>query len=204
MSVWVGLAWVSTGLWNCHLCIIRIRLSWEFKDARFHCSGDDLKWVIRMDWNSENAAVGEMLIANQRQLFTGRTLLLGLWSNHLSTRGDVALTQRQRKRNYRWDFFFFVSKALLKCRYLPVCCICGWSHVFSATQPWHTEICLIRLWGLLSFCQVFQGLTLRLLSSRLLSPPNTCHPFLFLYFFIFLLFFNRFSTCQLISLSLFQ
>lgn len=118
MSVWVGLAWVSTGLWNCDLCIIRIRLSccssWEFKDARFHCSGDDLKWVIRRDWNSENAAVGEMLIANQRQLFTGRTLLLGLWSNHLSTRGDVALTQRQRKRNYLWDFFFFCQQSLVK------------------------------------------------------------------------------------------
>lgn len=31
-----------------------------------------------MDGNSQNAAVGEMLIANQRLLFTGRTLLLRL------------------------------------------------------------------------------------------------------------------------------
>lgn len=136
---------------------------------RIRCSGDGPKIVIRLDLNSKNAAVRELLLVNQRLLFSRRTLLLALWSQHLSIRGDVALIQRQRDRNYLWDFFF-LSKALLKCRYLPVFCICRWSHVFWATQPWQTEICLICLWGLLPFCHVFHWW------HSVFCPRSFCHP----------------------------
>lgn len=160
----------------------------------------------RSEWSGWIEVAGMQLKSSL--CFTERTLLLGLWSKHLSMRGDVVRTQRreEKKGTISGTFFFFVSKSLLKCRYLPVCCICRWSHVFSATQPWQTEICLIRLWGLLSFCQAFQGLTLHLLSSRLLSPPppNTCPRFSLFWTILQQLLDLSVFQSELISLSPFQ